>query len=77
MVVPRAPAPCTPGVGTLCNLRIQPGRPSFGVVSAYGVVSCTPPQNSDIPHAPSLDPTDPNLTHLLPDAVSTPLSWVS
>ena len=66
----------TPGVGTSCALRIPLGRPSFGVASAYGADGHTPPRNSDIPHAPSLDPAGPNLTRPLPNAVSAHLPWV-
>ena len=51
--------------------------PSLGVVSAHGGVGCTPPQNFNIPLAPSLDPTDPNLIRLLLDAIGAPLSWAS
>ena len=77
----RPPCSFQPGLpqasGHSATLRIQLGHPSFGVVSAHGVVSHTPPQNSDIPHTLSLDPADPNLTRPLLYAISTPLSWVS
>ena len=66
----------TPGVGTSCTLRIQLGRPSFGVDSAYGADGHTPPRNFDIPHAPSPEIADPNLTRLLQAAVSAHLPWV-
>ena len=71
------PARLTPGIGTLCDLRIQLSHPSFGVASAPGVVGRTPRWNSGTLHTPFLDPEDPNLTHLVPDAISAPLSWVS
>ena len=45
--------------------------------SANGVDGHTPPQNSDIPHAPSLDPVDPNLTLLLPNAISATPTMVT
>ena len=65
-----------PGVETSCALRIQLSRPFFGVDSANGMDGHTPPRNSDIPHTPSLDPADPNLTHPLPNAISAHLPWV-
>ena len=63
------PAICTPGVGTLFGLKIQPDCPSFAAANDHGVVTHTLLQSSGMHQTVSCrDLITPSPTHLLPAA---------